>query len=228
MRGKIIVFEGTDSSGKATQSRLLLEHLQKSGIVAEPLDFPRYESFFGSLVGKYLTGEFGTVESLPPEFCALLFSIDRYQLKYEIESKLEKGIFLVANRYVQANIAFQTAKFSSAEQQKEFLAWIECLESRMPKADTVVFLNMPTEAAQSLMNGNDRKKSYRKGKEKDLHEANSEYLEKTRKIYSLLAKKQNWIEIECAEKKQGSWIVKPVEAVQKEVLEKLRQRQIIK
>lgn len=224
MKGKIIVLEGTDSSGKATQSQLLLGFLQKKGIDAELYSFPRYKEFFGSLVGKYLAGDFGSKESLPPEFCALLYSLDRYQIKKEIEEKLAEGKILVMDRYIFANIAHQAAKFSDAKEQENFLCWIECLESRMPEADAVVFLNMPTAAAQKLMLGKDREKAYRKGVQKDLHESDSDYLERTRRVYELLAKKNNWIVVDCAE----NGFVKTKEEIHMGIIEKLRQKQILK
>ncbi|MDD5163754.1 MAG: deoxynucleoside kinase [Candidatus ainarchaeum sp.] len=224
MKGAIIVFEGTDASGKATQTKLFFEKLQFLGIEAELFSFPRYDSFFGSLAGKHLSGEFGPIKSLAPEFCALLYSLDRYQIKKEIEEKVSAGKILVMNRYVQSNIAHQTAKFSLASEQKKFLFWVESLESRMPRADAVVFLNMPTEVAQKLMAGQDRKEDYRKGSEKDLHEADAAYLERTRKVYASLAKKNRWIAIDCAVKKHGSFFVRPQEDIHSEIWKKLKKK----
>jgi len=219
MKGKIIVFEGADSSGKTTQLRLFCEHLEKEKIVFEVLKFPRYNEFFGSLVGRHLIGEFGKVSELSPEFCALLYSIDRYQIKKEICEKLASGKILVMDRYVQSNMAHQAAKFSNEKEQEEFLEWIESLESRMPKADMVVFLNMPTETAQKLMSGKDRKSDYRKGSEKDQHETNPEYLERARSVFKLLAEKYNWIVIECVRNNK----IRAKQEIQNEIREKLKQ-----
>lgn len=224
MQGAMIVFEGTDSSGKATQAKLFFEKLQFLGIDAEYISFPRYSEFFGSLVGKHLVGEFGSMESMPPEFCALLYSIDRYQIKKELEAKVAAGKILVLNRYVQSNIAHQTAKFSIPKEQNKFLQWAGCLESRMPAPDAIVFLDMPTDAAQKLMAGQDRKEDYRLGAEKDLHEADPAYLERTRRIYSLLAKKNKWIIVCCAVKKKGSWIIRPREEIHNEIWKTLKRK----
>jgi dTMP kinase len=224
MKGAIIVFEGTDASGKATQAKLFFEKLQFLGIDAELFSFPRYNSFFGGLVGKHLAGEFGSIKELSPEFCALLYSLDRYQIKKEIEEKVAAGKVLVMDRYVQSNIAHQTAKFSSPLEQKNFLAWAESLESRMPKASAIVFFNMPTEAAQKLMAGKDRAESYRQGAQKDLHEVDSTYLERTRRIYALLAKRHKWIAIDCALKRHGSWFVRPKEEIHGEAWKKLKKK----
>lgn len=221
MLGKIIVFEGTDSSGKATQSRIFFNRLRESNSDCAFYSFPRYTCFFGSLVGKHLIGEFGNPHELPPEFCALLYSIDRYEIKKHIESEYFSGKTIVMDRYVHSNIVHQAAKFVDIEERQIFLKWIENLESRMPQADAVVFLNMPTQAAQSLMQGNDRKESYRKGSKKDLHESNAQYLERTRKVYAELAQKYNWIVVNCAVFEKGKWKVKSKEEIHSEIWQKL-------
>ncbi len=202
MNGKLIVFEGTDASGKATQQHLLIEALQARGFKAEALDFPRYSKFFGSLVGRYLNGEFGLMKELSEEFCALLYSLDRYQMKKEIEQKLASGTILVSNRYVFSNIAFQTAKFHDAKEKAKFQKWIETVESRMPKPGLVFLLDLPIQSTVSLMAGEDRQKDYRGGKERDIHESNEAYLERVRQNFLKLAKRnKNWRVINCEGKK---------------------------
>ena len=219
MKGKLIVFEGIDSSGKATQQKLLIESLKAMGFEVEALDFPRYSKFFGSLVGRYLSGEFGSMEELSEEFCALLYSLDRYQIKKEIEQKLVQGKVLVANRYVFSNIAHQSAKFHNPKEQKKFLRWIECVESRMPKADLVFLLDLPVPLAVSLMKENDRQKAYRHGKERDIHENNELYLQRVRELYLQLAhKNKDWILVNCA----SNSALNPKEEIAKEILEEAK------
>ncbi len=219
MRGKLVVFEGIDSSGKATQQRFLIDSLRAKGLEVEALDFPRYSEFFGSLVGRYLAGEFGKINDLPVEFTALLYSIDRYQLKKQIEQKLAEGTILVANRYVFSNIAFQSEKFHEEKEKKDFWQWLECVESRMPKADLVFLLDLPVSTAVSLMRGKDREKSYRGGKERDLHESNYAFLERVRKNYLLLAnEKKNWVIIDSV----SNGALRQKEEIAKEVLEETR------
>jgi len=215
MRGKLIVFEGIDSSGKATQQGMLIESLKQKGFSVEALDFPRYSEFFGSLVGRYLAGEFGAIDEVPAEFASLIYSIDRYQLKKEIEQKLSAGTILVANRYVFSNIAFQSEKFRSLKEKKEFMEWLSIVESRMPEADIVFFLDIPVKTAVSLMAGKDRLKSYRNGKERDMHESDDAYLERVRENYLSLAQKHtNWKVTGCVEKD----CLKNREEIAKEVL----------
>ncbi len=94
----------------------------------------------------------------------------------------------------------------------------------MPRAHAVAFLPMPHEAAQILMAGQDRHEDYRNGAQKDLHEADAVYLERTRKVYASLAKKNKWIAIDCAIKKHGSLFVRPQEDIHSEIWKKLKRK----
>ncbi len=221
LRGKLVVLEGTDGSGKATQANLLLEKLQRHGVVCELVSFPRYGSQFGDLVGKYLAGEFGSKEELPPEFVALLYALDRYHFKRELEHKLEMGITVVADRYKASNLAHQAAKFEKKSEQEPFIKWLLAAESRLPKEDCLVFLNMPEEAAQKLMSGTDRQKDYRQGKPKDIHEEDTAYLHRTREVYKRLARKQNWVWVDVAFKEKREWIVRSRQEVAVEIWHKI-------
>ncbi len=188
MRGKLIVIEGADASGKKTQSKLLFEKIRQQGKAAELVSFPRYEAFCGSLVKKYLNGEFGSLKVVPPEFAALLYALDRYDATRGIECALQQGSIVVADRFTASNIAHQAAKFSGAEQQR-FIKWIECLESRLPKPSLTFYLDVPVSVSQGLMQA--------EGRQKDLHEENAAYLEKVRVVYLWLAKQRGWVKINC-------------------------------
>lgn len=219
MKGKLFVIDGTDGSGKATQSKLLADHLRGLGHSVEFVSFPRYDSFFGGLVGKYLAGEFGSMEELPPEFCALLFSLDRYHFKAQLEKFLAEGKIVVCDRYSPANFAHQAAKFFDKKPQDAFLKWIKLVESRLPHPSLTIFLDMPTEAAQQLMLGSDREKAYRQGAAKDIHEADIAYLERTRKVFLQLAKtEKKWLHVKCAKPKKGAWEIRPREDIHKEIV----------
>lgn len=223
-RGKLFVFEGTDSSGKATQAQLLVERLQRRGHVVELVGFPRYHAFFGGLIGKYLAGEFGPKETLSPEFVALLYTLDRYHFKNEIESKLEMGITLVFDRYRASNLAHQAARYSNRNDQEAFIKWLKTTEGRLPTETALVFLNMPEEAAQKLMAGIDRQKDYRKGQTKDQHESDVEYLHRTREVYKRLARKDKWVWIDAAFKEGKDWVVRSKEEVSLEIWKKLEKK----
>jgi dTMP kinase len=208
MQGKLIAIEGCDSSGKHTQAKLLLEGLKKEGKDAVLVSFPRYETFFGGLVKKHLSGEFGSLEEVKPEFAALLFSLDRYNAMPFLEQQLQEGKLVVCDRYIASNIAHQAAKFEGEEQDK-FIEWISSVEARLPKPSATVFLDLPVEASIKLMQSRDR--------EKDLYEKDKAYLESTRRAYQRLSKNPNWITVDCSSK-QG---IRPIQKIQEEIRAKV-------
>jgi len=197
-KGRIIVLEGLDSSGKATQTELLKEKLEKNGVKAKIYSFPRYNEFFGKLIAKYLKGELGKKEVLPEEFVSLLYSLDRYEIKKEIEEKLGQGFTLIMDRYYTSNFAYQSAKFEDTKKKSEFIEWMKKIEERMPKPDLVCFLDVPAEFSQKLMDSR-KQKDYMKEK-KDIHEKDFGYQKKVRKEFiELCGKERNWIKIDCVE-----------------------------
>ncbi|MEM0372797.1 MAG: dTMP kinase [archaeon] len=215
-----IVVEGTDSSGKATQTELLIGRLKNSGYGVVKMDFPAYGTPFGEMVARYLRGEFGSLKSVPPEVAALLYAMDRYQFKDRMFADLKRGRVLIANRYLESNIGYQGAKFSGGE-KKRFIQWMKGVESRLPQADVVVFLDMPSEAAASLMEKRGEK-SYLKGKKKDIHEEDARYQESVRKTYLEEGRANGWIIINCAEKLGSSWRIRSVEDVHAEIWERIK------
>ena len=210
MQGKLLAIEGCDGSGKHTQAVMLLGHLEKDSGNAVLVSFPRYETFFGELVKKYLSGEFGSLEEVRPELAALLYSLDRYSALPFLEEQLRKGKTVVCDRYVASNIAHQAAKFQGKEQEK-FIEWIQAVEARMPKPTATVFLDLPVETSIGLMQG-------RSG-ERDIHEANKEYLEATRRVYLDLCGKEAWLSVDCSAGKG----IRPRGEIHAEILEKLRE-----
>lgn len=210
MKGKLIAIEGCDSSGKHTQAKMLLERLKKEGKPCVLVSFPRYETFFGQLVAKYLSGEFGSLKEVKPEFAALLYSLDRYNAMPFLEQQLQEGKLVVCDRYIASNIAHQASKFE-AGQQEQFIEWLQAVESRLPQPEATVFLDLPVETSIKLMQSRSR--------EKDLHEVNKPYLEATRQVYLGLCKKPNWIRVDCA---SGAGI-KPREEIHKAVWKKLQE-----
>ncbi|MBI4015783.1 MAG: thymidylate kinase [Candidatus Aenigmarchaeota archaeon] len=200
MGARFIVFEGLDSAGKKTQIKLFLERLKKP---VELLDFPAYSTRFGAVVGAYLRGEFGKKEEVGAELSALLYSLDRYQFKERMWDAIAQGKILVSNRFTHSNL-FQAAKLPEGEWIK-FLEWIEMIDSRMPKPDVVVFLDMPPEVGQKLGHKTEGKegglegRDYLKGKQFDIHEEDREFQAKVRRAYLKAAEKEGWIVVFCAE-----------------------------
>lgn len=223
-KGKLIVIDGTDGSGKGTQTQLLLDYLEKKNLPHKFIDFPRYyTSFHGKMVGRYLAGEFGNMESASPYLSSLFYAMDRLTARDEIVDWLEEGNTVVANRYTTSSMAFQTARIEK-DKQDEFLRWIyamEYKEHKLPKEDIVIFLYVPVEISQKLIEKKD-KREYIKGKKKDIHESNVEYQKKVLELYLELAKKySHWVVIKCVDDK-GKLL--SVEAVHKKIVSVLRER----
>ena len=221
-RGKLIVIEGTDKSGKETQAKLLVERMRKEGLSVEYYSFPRYNQLFGGLIGQYLNGDFGKKEDIPPEFVALLYSLDRYQIKKELEDKLRDGVNLVVDRYSQSNMAHQSAKLRAGPEQNEFLQWVKVVESRLPKPFRKVFLNMPLEVAEKLMMKEGEEKKHKHGKI-DQHERDVEHLMKARAIYQRMQQHEDdWIQIICAVKSGNEFKAKQKDEIHEELWLALR------
>jgi dTMP kinase len=188
MKGKLIVIEGVDSSGKHTQAKLLLKRLKKEGKKAVLVSFPRYSTFFGKLVKKYLKGDFGALKKVRPELASLLYSLDRFDAMPWLEEQLSSGKIVVCDRYTASNIAHQASKFKG-KKRKEFISWVQGVESRLPKPDATIFLDLPVSVSAKLMSKRKRKK--------DIHELDLPYLRETRKVYLSLSKRPAWSKIEC-------------------------------
>jgi len=210
MKGRFLVIEGADASGKHTQSKLLAERLEKEGHQTAFFSFPRYKTFFGKLVKKYLQGEFGSLKDVKPELASLLYSLDRFDAMSQIEKSLEQGRVVVCDRYIASNIAHQAAKFQGSE-QKKFIEWIESVESRLPVPNLTIFLDLPVEVSAKLIHSRKR--------EKDIHELDLDYLKATRQVFVKLCEKGNWSRVECA---SGSGI-KSRDEIHKLVWEKVEE-----
>ncbi|MBP9702686.1 hypothetical protein KBD69_03275 [Candidatus Woesebacteria bacterium] len=226
-KGKLIVIDGTDGSGKGTQTELLLKYLEDNNKPNKFIDFPRYyTSFHGKMVGRYLSGEFGTLESASPYLSSLFYAMDRLTARDEIVDWLEEGNTIVANRYTTSSMAFQTARIEP-DKQEEFLRWLyamEYKEHKLPKEDIVLFLYVPVEISQKLIEKKD-KREYVKGKKKDINEANVSYQQSVLKLYLELAKRyKHWVVIPCVD---GSGKLYSVETIHKKIVSTLKERGVL-
>ena len=205
MTGKLIVFEGLDSSGKATQTGLLIKKLKEQNIPVEKIDFPQYGNWSAAFVEKYLNGEFGTPNEVGPYRASLFYALDRYAKLPQLKKWLNQDKIIIANRYVGSNQAFQGGKIKNEQEREKFLRWLDNLEFDilgLPKPTLVIYLFMPLKTTLELMEKR-RQRKYIKNGNKDIHEADRELLENTQKIYNSLAKTNpNWIIIECTENGQ--------------------------
>jgi dTMP kinase len=202
-RGKLIALEGIDGSGKRTQLDLLASELDARGLETFRISFPRYESFYGKLVGRYLNGEFGALDAVDPHLSALLYAGNRLEAKPEIDAALSAGKIVLADRYIGSNMAHQSARVS-LEQREEFFAWLKGLEYglyALPVEDLVVFLRVPVPEAHRLV-GLKSARAYTNLK-RDIQEADIKHLEQTAIVYDRLATEENWARINCFNKVSG-------------------------
>lgn len=197
-RGKIIVIEGTDCSGKGTQTDLLVARLNRDNITCQKLSFPRYDTPTGDMIKRYLgkeeyKQEFGPADQVNPRLASVLYAEDRYAAKTLIEEIINSGKNLVLDRYVESNMGHQGGKIKDKAERKEFFAWLDELEYdtfKLPRPDLVLFLYMPYQVGMELKKG--------RAGEADGHEADPNHLKNAEQAYLQLAELFNWKKIDCA------------------------------
>ena len=190
MRGKLIVLEGTDGCGKGTQTQLLIEYLKKQGLDVEKLDFPNYKSPGAYFVEQYLNGEYGSAKEVSAKKASLFFALDRFDKRKEITKSLEKGKILISNRYVSSNAGHQGGKIRDPKERQNLLDWLYDLEYEileLPKPDFQIYLHIPYDIAQKLVdNKSEKEREYAKGKKRDIHEEDKEHLKNAEESYNYL------------------------------------------
>jgi dTMP kinase len=197
MTGQLIVIEGVDGSGKRTQTDLLSRALVARGADCLTVSFPHYDSFFGRLIGRFLNGEFGPLESVDPHFAALLYAGDRPESKPQLEAALSAGKTILADRYIASNLAHQGARVAP-DLRGDFLAWLRRLEYDiygLPAETLVVHLRVLPAQAQQLV----ERKAAREytSLKRDLLESDLTHLEQAARVYESLAAEPNWVTVEC-------------------------------
>lgn len=225
-KGKLIVIDGIDGSGKATQVRLLSERLSKEKIKHKTIDFPRYyDNFFGRMIGNYLSGVYGDFIKVDPRLASVLYAADRFEASKNIRNWLEDGYTVIADRYVSANQIHQGGKIKEKKARQEFLKWLDEMEYgvfQIPKPDAVVYLDVPFEISSAWLKRKvtQRKKKYLRGR-RDVAEDNLQHLKASRESALALGKtNKNWIKIECC---KGMICLSP-EGVQEQVYKALNKK----
>ena len=199
MSGKLIVFEGTDGSGKATQARLLCQRLEREGIPYQEIDFPRYGKPSAAMVQEYLDGNLGKKPGDVNAYAAsLFFSMDRYaSYKQDWGDFYEAGGLIVADRYTTSNAVHQASTLPESE-RKAYLDWLFDLEYRLlglPKPNLVIYLDMPTEITEQMM----RRREQTTGTHAEIHEQDEAYLKNCRANAKEIVKACGWSVVDCAE-----------------------------
>ncbi len=190
MRNPLIVVEGADGAGKATQVKLLREELESLGFTVSVFSFPRYDKPYGSLIRRGLNGEFGDFLGLNPYVASALYAADQAGAKDELVDALERGV-VICDRYLQSNLAHQGAKLDGQARADyiRFTEEAEYLYIGLPKPDLVVYLAVSTEIRKELAAGRGSR---------DQHEANERYQNAVADVYRELATREpRWKIVEC-------------------------------
>ena len=216
-RGKLIVIDGVDASGKSTQAEIIAKRLLSRGVKAELISFPCYSEEWSAPVRMYLGGRFGDrPEDVGPYAASCFYAVDRYcSFKTDWGKKLEEGVTLVSARYTTSNAIHQGEKFPKKE-QKAYFEWLyefEFGKLGLPRPDLVVYLDMPPEKSEELLckryDGDERKK--------DIHEKDGGYLVRCHETANYAAKVLGWERVDCV--KDGR--VRSREDIADEIMKKI-------
>ncbi|MDP4125383.1 MAG: deoxynucleoside kinase [Bacillota bacterium] len=204
MKGKLIVIEAGDGSGKATQAKLLYERLKTENYRVKKVEFPDYKSSSSALIKMYLNGEFGAnPNDVNPYIASTFYSVDRYaSYRKEWESFYQSGGIVLADRYTTSNMVHQAAKIIGKTDRNNYLNWLWDLEFtkfKLPVPDCVIFLNVHPSYSQKLINERPNKLGE---KEKDIHERNYEYLVHSYNNACEIGALYGWSSVNCVQEDQ--------------------------
>ncbi len=204
LKGKLIVIEAGDGSGKATQTKLLYESLKTENYRVRKVEFPDYKSDSSALIKMYLEGEFGSnPNDVNPYIASTFYTVDRYaSYKKEWEGFYQSGGIILADRYTTSNMVHQAAKIVDTVDRNDYLNWLwdlEFVKFRLPVPDCVIFLDMHPSFSQKLINDRPNKLG---DKEKDIHERNYEYLVQSYNNAREIGALYNWSIVNCVSQGQ--------------------------
>ncbi|MEI7709610.1 MAG: dTMP kinase [bacterium] len=223
-KGKLVVIDGTDGSGKTTQANLLMTHLRKDGRKVKFIHFPRYEdNFFGKFIAHCLSEQYYNWVNIHPKIASIVYAADRWESKEKIEGWLKEGYIVVMDRYISSNQIHQGGKIADVKKREAFIKWLAEMEYnvfKIPAPDLTVYLSLPVEMVLKLIKARDYKgaRAYL-GSKKDVHEKDKNFLKNSIKSALWLAETQkNWMKIECMEGKQ----LRTFENIHDEIYTKLK------
>ncbi len=201
-KGKLIIIEGSDGSGKATQAGKLYDRLVEEGYKIMKVEFPDYKSESSALVKMYLRGDFGSSAGDVNAYAASTFyAVDRFaSYKKDWEKFYLDGGIIISDRYTTSNMVHQAAKIKDEDEKNKYLDWLWNLEFELmglPVPDEVVFLDMPPEYSRKLMHQRNNKITGEASK--DIHESDYEFLNNSYKNSCALAEKYGWKKISCVD-----------------------------
>lgn len=195
-RGRFIVIDGPDGTGKKTQTDLLAQTLAVSGYDGVMFDFPQYGEVSAVLLEKYLAGGYG---QLNPEAASIFYAIDRFDASFKLRELLNAGKVILSNRYVTSNAGHQGAKIPDYNDRIKFYRWLDNLEYgtyNIPKADLNIILHIPSDLAWDLIEHRSKKED----RKRDIHEQDADHLKRAEEVYLEIAELfPNTRLVECVE-----------------------------
>ena len=219
MKGKLIVIEGTDCSGKETQAKLLENKMNKEGIKAQHISFPNYNTPSGKIIGTCYLGKEGNgwfkegASNVNSYVSSLYYAADRKYNINKILELLEKGVNVILDRYTFSNMAHQGGKIIDQKDRFTFFKKIEILEFdllELPKPDLVILLYVPLNKTLELLE--------KRGEIKDQNEQDKKHLKRAEQTYLELKALYHFQMIECVQNK----IMRSINDINEELLEKVK------
>lgn len=223
--GKLIIIEGGDGSGKATQTRKLWERLKVEGFLTRKIEFPNYASPSSALVKMYLGGELGKdPNAVNPYAASTFYAVDRYaSYKQDWERDYLQGGIILSDRYTTSNMIHQAAKIKDSEEWEKYLDWLKDFEYRLmglPQPDLVLYLNMPPNHSIRLIAARNAKSSV---SEQDIHEKDFNYLRQSYENALKVAAREKWVEVSCVTEQQTLRSIDEIhEEIYQFILDKIR------
>ncbi len=203
-RGKLIVIDGTDGSGKATQTKLLINRMKFEHGPVETIAFPQYGKKSAGPVEEYLSGAYGSAKTVGPYRASLLYAVDRFDASFQIRDWLESGKHVVADRYVSANMGHQGSHIEDPAERGKFFTWDREIEHELlqtPKPDINIILHVPAAIAMELTK---QRGGWKAKIARDILETDVKHIEAAEKTYLEMAERfpNDFRVVECVENGQ--------------------------
>jgi len=204
VNGTFVVIDGTDGSGKATQTTRLRDRLAAAGRDVLLVDFPRYGEPAAVFAERYLRGEYGPLGAVDAYAASTFYALDRFDASFGIRAALARGAVVISNRWVSASKGHQMAKIADPAERSRFLAWLNGFEYgvlALPKPDATILLHVPADVGFELV-ARKNERAYLAGKARDIHEDDREHLRAAEAAYLELLRldtSEHWHRVECVE-----------------------------
>jgi len=215
-----IVIDWLDGSGKGTQTKLVVAELEKQGKKVLLLDYPRYGEKSAYFVEQYLNGKYGT--DVSAKKASLFYALDRLDDLHDAKNTFSDYDYVISNRYVSASMIHQAGKIQDKAQRIQFLDWLAELEFEIcgiPKPDRVLFLDVPPEVSQRLVERKEARDYIKDGSNKDIHEADDDHMNNAYNAALEVVEhfSNSWERVECC----SGWNILSIETITEKILTKI-------